>query len=335
MPIPFLLAGAALIAGGYGIKKGIDAKQDFDKAESLNKQARTIFDDAAKSLEDSRQAAQNSMEKLGSLKFKIYEDYLVPFVEAFSKIKHIDFQDQRLQDEFKLTGITNDDILAISKTALDMKQVVGGGITALGAGGLAGLAAYGSVGVLASTAGGTTIASLSGVAATNATLAWLGGGALSAGGLGMAGGTAVLGGIVAGPVLAVGGMMLASKAEEAKQNAYSNLDKARVEAEQMQTAETATNGIEKRFIEISSVLTKISDNFLPLLRGLQQAVANNTDFRTYSTKDRQGIMMSANTAKTLKNILEAPILDSNGALTEISMAIIQGGNKKLEEIRGT
>ncbi len=43
----------------------------------------------------------------------------------------------------------------------------------------------------------------------------------------MALGTAVLGGIVAGPVLAVGGMMMASKAEEAKYSAYENYDKAK------------------------------------------------------------------------------------------------------------
>ena len=48
---------------------------------------------------------------------------------------------------------------------------------------------------------GTAISSLSGVAATNATLAWLGGGTLAAGGLGMAGGAIVLGAIgIAGAV---------------------------------------------------------------------------------------------------------------------------------------
>ena len=61
----------------------------------------------------------------------------------------------------------------------------------------------------------TAIATLNGVALTNATLAWLGGGSLAAGGLGVAGGMAILGGIVAAPVLAIGGMFLSSKAEVA------------------------------------------------------------------------------------------------------------------------
>ena len=50
---------------------------------------------------------------------------------------------------------------------------------------------------------GTAISSLSGVAARNATLAWLGGGTLAAGGLGIAGGAIVLGAIgIAGTVCA-------------------------------------------------------------------------------------------------------------------------------------
>ena len=51
---------------------------------------------------------------------------------------------------------------------------------------------------------GTAISSLSGVAATNATLAWLGGGTLAAGGLGMAGGAIVLGAICIGGAVGAG-----------------------------------------------------------------------------------------------------------------------------------
>lgn len=56
---------------------------------------------------------------------------------------------------------------------------------------------------------GTAIAGLSGVAASNAALALLGGGTLAAGGAGVAGGAAVLAGIVAAPalLLAVGGLV--------------------------------------------------------------------------------------------------------------------------------
>lgn len=68
-----------------------------------------------------------------------------------------------------------------------------GGSTALGA--------WGLVSLIGSASTGTVISSLSGIAATNATLAWFGGGSLATGGAGMAGGFWVLGGIVAAPII--------------------------------------------------------------------------------------------------------------------------------------
>lgn len=332
MPIPFILAGLAVAAGGYGVKKGLDAKKDFNRAEELNNEAKEIYDDACKNLETARKDAQEAMNKLGQLKFDIYKLRLIPFVEAFSKIKNVDFQDKRLQGDLNLSGVTRNDMLMIQKSALDMQQVVGGGVTALGAGGLAGLAAYGGVGLLGTASTGTAIASLGGVAATNATLAWLGGGALSAGGLGMAGGAAVLGGIVAGPVLAVGGMMLASKAEEAKHSAYANRDKARAAAEEMNTAKVTTQGIHRRFDEIHDSLTQLNKYFQPLLTGLRRIVGHNTDYATYSIEDRKGVMMAAALAKTLMNVLEAPLLTQDGALTTASREALLETRKKLLEI---
>jgi hypothetical protein len=329
MPLPLLLAGAAILAGGYGVKKGIDAKSDFNKADSLNNQAKSIYNDATSELESAREKAQRSLTQLGKLKFSMYETKLIPFVEAFKQIKNIDFQDQKLKDEFKLAGISSNDLRAIERSALDMQSVVAGGVTALGAGGLAGLAAYGGVGALASTAGGTAIAGLSGVAATNATLAWLGGGALSAGGFGMAGGAAVLGGIVAGPVLAVGGMMLAAKAEEARHNASSNLSKARAAVEEMKTAAVATAAIQKRFNEIVTVLKELNKHFEPLLEGLQRRVAAGKNYSRYSAVDRTGVMMAAALAKTIKNVLEAPLIDKDGALTAASRTVIAKAKEQL------
>ncbi len=79
------------------------------------------------------------------------------------------------------------------------------GVLSMGFGGVVGgsmaLGAWALVSAIGTASTGTAIGTLSGVAATNATLAWFGGGALAAGGAGMSGGMLVLGGIVAAPII--------------------------------------------------------------------------------------------------------------------------------------
>jgi hypothetical protein len=69
------------------------------------------------------------------------------------------------------------------------------------AGGTLAVGSWALVTALGSASTGVAISGLSGVAATNATLAWFGGGALAAGGAGMAGGAAVLSGLFAIPLV--------------------------------------------------------------------------------------------------------------------------------------
>jgi len=88
----------------------------------------------------------------------------------------------------------------------------------VGAGSLAGgtmaVGAWSLVTLFGSASTGAAISGLSGVAATNATLAWFGGGALAAGGAGMAGGMTVLGGIAAIPLVYIAAKSTRKKAKE-------------------------------------------------------------------------------------------------------------------------
>ena len=68
------------------------------------------------------------------------------------------------------------------------------------------LGTWALIGTFGSASTGTAIATLSGAAASNATLAWLGGGAVAFGGGGMAAGAVVLGGLVVLPALAIMGI---------------------------------------------------------------------------------------------------------------------------------
>ena len=334
MPLPLLIAGAAIAAAGWGVKKGVDAKSDFDDAERINKDAEKMFDDAKRSLERCQKRTQNSLEALGEQKIQLSKSALRPFVRAFQKIKNVDYEEMEGFDE---NLPIQDEILSIEEVTVRMEEVVTGAAGALGSGALAGLAAYGSVGFLGTASTGTAIAGLSGAAATNATLAWLGGGSLAAGGFGMAGGAAVLGGIVAAPVLLVGGLVMASKAEEAKENALSNLFEAKYAVEAMETAEVAANAIGRKASEVQRVLKRLQGHLVEdNLGALQYLVSVNTDWRTYKRSEKELVGRSVSLAMTAKNVAEAHLLEEDGSIKQEISKVLKNAKavlKELDEVR--
>ena len=162
------------------------------------------------------------------------------------------------------------------------------------------MGAYGSVGMLASASTGTAIASLSGVAATNATLAWLGGGALSAGGLGMAGGTAVLGGLVASPAIAITGFVMASKAEEALTKARTYESKVDQAIAQIDSMQVVLKGLQANAKETEIVLNKLTTTFDQCKPGIE----NN---------EPGAFERLVGVGKALKQVLDTPILEQDGS----------------------
>lgn len=327
-----LLVGAAVASGALGAKKGYDATNDFSDAQDINREAQEVLDKAEKNLEQEREATQLELEALGQLKVDIYQGTLTRFVEAFSKIKNVEFDDANLFGDQNLPPVTENELKLVEKSTVEVADVLKGGASSLGSGALAGMAAFGGVGALGTASTGTSIAALSGVAAQNATLAWLGGGSLAVGGYGVAGGTAVLGGVVAGPVLAVGGMMMASKAEEAKENARESLSKAKLNAEEMENAQLASEEIRRRAEEMRSVLRKLDElaghTFIP---SLEKLVEGETDFAKYSDEDQDGLFMTATLVTTLKNVMETTLIGEEGLITKGSRESVKIGKEAAKE----
>lgn len=125
----------------------------------------------------------------------------------------------------------------------------GGAATGAAVGGAAAYATFTGVAMLGTASTGAAISGLSGIAATNATLAVLGGGTLAAAGGGMAAGTILLTSIVAAPtvILFAGGLYLAhrrNKAQEEKLNA------------QLDGAELSLDATQRGFELLADTLTR-------------------------------------------------------------------------------
>lgn len=228
MPLPLILGIAAALAGttgvGLAVKGGInmlDANDKLKAAQKRNEKNKAF-------LEKSNKKACWTMDALGEKEMEVLSGFQ-QFSDLFERIKNRpEFADIKIGH----TSIPKFDGEEIKKASVGASVLVGGlGGAALGTAG--GFAASGAttaaVMALGTASTGTAISSLSGAAATNATLAALGGGSLATGGGGMALGASILGAATLGVGLLVGGLIfsltgssLSNKADKAWNQMISN-----------------------------------------------------------------------------------------------------------------
>ncbi len=329
MPLPFILIAAGAAAAGFGIKKGIDAKEKFDKAEYHNKAAQKEIKEATQTVERQRKDTTRSLEKLGNGKIKIMAGEMNHFVGLFQQIKDIECSDSVGIDELKNFRPGSPALKELSEVTLKASEMMGAAGGSVAAGSALAAGTFGAVGAIGTASTGTAIAGLSGAAATNATLAWLGGGSLAAGGMGMAGGMAVLGGLVAGPALAIGGMFMDSKAEEAYNDALSNREKARKYAEEGKNIVSFLQAVEERAAQIDDLLYDLNRLFRDFNKDMERAIKNHgVNYPSYDAEEKTSVMHAALTAKTIKMIVDTPLLKEDGSMDPAAETALSTGRKE-------
>lgn len=109
MPLPFILAGAAIAAGAFGIKKGLDAKSDMDKAKRVTESANEIGRKAQARLENQQEDTKAAVEGLGRTKIEILSGSVNDFINNFKKIKNINLRETEGIKELKHLNMSQDD----------------------------------------------------------------------------------------------------------------------------------------------------------------------------------------------------------------------------------
>lgn len=349
MPVPFILLGAAAVAGLWGASKGAGAIRDNRRARELYDRAEDLYDAARAELEAARERTAGLLEELGRVKLEAWERQLGRFAALFPQIKEVNVTGAAAA-EFELKEITPAELAEMKQISLSAKEVLTGGAAALGTGALVGVASYGGAVMFAHASTGTAIGALTGAAAKNATLAWFGGGSLAAGGLGMAGGAAVLGGLVAAPVLAVGGFMLSKKAEKNLAEARRNMAEARRAAAEMDAATAVVSRIGEVAAAYTQVITEVEQRMTGALDDLEALIDHRLrtaswwrkklgnwrvlDYRRFTPGEQRTVHVAMLFAQTLKRLLETPLLTPEGAVDERSEALLEelAGSALPEEV---
>lgn len=316
----------------FGAGKTAHAGYDFYTAENLNKSAEELVRQARERMEHENAACQRALEILGEEKSQVLTGSIAQFLDTFQKLKNVEF----------LTEASTEDLTAVNAGELkpaelhSLMEVVGSLVagTAAGAAGgaLAAFGSYGAAQIFACASTGTAISSLSGAAATNATLAFFGGGSLAAGGAGMAGGALVLGGIVAAPALLAMGFIAGSKASQ-------NLEKAKIrKAEALEidqeslTYAAACHGIRKRIYEFYNLLAQLDSRLQPLVYQMEEIVKKEgVDYALFTPASKKVIASAASTVSTISMLLKAPILTEEGTLSDQSETAVEEVSGYLEK----
>lgn len=343
MPIPLVLWGAAALAGAVGIGKGVSASSNNSKAKEYIDDAQYIYDNAKDRLESQQIQTSQDLESLGKTKLYSWSNTIGCFVKIFGNFKNVTFENTPKIDVTFQNQLNDNNLKNMVVASIKAQEVIKGGVGALGAGALAGIASYGGVMMFASASTGTAIASLTGVAATNATLAWLGGGSLAAGGFGMAGGAIALGGIVLGPVLAVAGFLMAAKSEENLAKAKKQYQEAKNAVEKMETIisvlssvsnlcslyedfiksfgeklDYVSNRVQEMYEREYSTQSKGLVNSIKKMLGMKIKV----NYKKLSIQDKQILHIYCLCAQLLNSVLATPLLDKQGNLIESAEATL-------------
>jgi len=285
MPLPLILGIAAAVAAAGGVGTGVHGGVKMKKANDTMNAAKERHEKNAIQFERINLSTSKVMDSLGKQEIEIlasFEDFSSVWEKIHNKPQFNSFKN----DKLKITKYSPEELKGISVGAGVLLGGLGGAAVGTAGGFAAAGATTAAVMALGTASTGTAIATLSGVAATNATLAALGGGAIAAGGGGIAFGTTILGVSTLGVGLLIGGVIFSVSG-----SAVSN--KADAAYDQMLEAEKIIDDICNYLNDLKSTaknyldtLDKVNSRYIEWLGNLKITVNSKADWNDFSSQEK-------------------------------------------------
>ncbi len=288
MPLPFILAGVAIAAAGYGVKKGIDALDADCEADEFIKKAESLKEEAKRKVDNAQSSRNQALVRLGKKKLHVLSHTVSNFLDHFHRLE---------RSRITIEGINMQDIqgqVSDARNLLNQLNTKGiDGDSALGV-----IAGCGGLGVSSFTAGAIM------------------GGGLAASGLA---GMAVVGGLLAAPALAIFGAISADEMEKKRDDAkaYCSQVEAAVKKVDVMIDNLQLQAVRKMADLFTRQITKFDALFFSLS---QDAIAtmkkHHYDTSRYNQKEKDQLSVTVSTLMTLSAFLKVSIMDKHQKLTE-------------------
>ncbi|MGL2358935.1 sortase [Helicobacter pylori] len=302
MPLPFILAGVALAAAGYGVKKGIDALDADCEADEFIKKAESLKEEATKRLESAQSDCKLAFARFGEKKLRVLSRSVSNFLDHFHRLN---------RSRIIIEGINMQDI---QRQVSDARKIT----NQLNANGIDGDSAPG------------VIAGCVGLGASSFTAGAILGGGLAASGLA---GMAVVGGLLAAPALAILGALSADEMEKKRDDAKAYCSQVEAAVKKADVMIDNIQAVRKVVDLFTRQITKFDALFFSLS---QDAIAtmkkHNYDFSHYNQKEQDQLATASSTLKTLGAFLKVPIMDKHQKLNEATQSKLEFMQREMSSL---
>lgn len=327
MPLPLLLGlGVAAI----GIGGHLSAKETNEKAQKLVDEAKGIYDSAKESLEREQARTESALASLGYEKKEVLEGTVQRFLKSYERIKNVELKDTAGLEEIKKFSINPHEALELREMADIYEKALSSGAAGAVTGAAVALAANGTLGIMTgelAAAGSALLAGNIGVATGIA------GGALSFG----AAMTPLA--AIAAPVVLFTGISSSIKADENLEKAQTMYAEAEAAVEKMKISEVLCNAVSERTEMFEKLLKNLDRSFLECTIMLERLVRKKTglfkgkmvDAKKLTQEELELIAVTRSLAGAIKAVLDTPILNADGDLSEGSEEVYRKMQQALPE----
>lgn len=299
------------VSGVQAYQDGMAAKQEKAEADKIKSFIETEN-------ERRRQESNKILDAFGRVRLEALQDTVGKFIIYLDLInKKAKVKEYELLTSIDVTKEQVKELETVSmnaSTALKTLAVSGGSAAAV----VMGVPAIITQFAAAST--GTAIASLHGAAATNAVFAWLGGGSIASGGLGVAGGMAVLGTLTGVAALASAGVVATAYFAKKHTEATQYLAEMKEMKAKMELGWTILENINKRAQELQDVTLQLKER---CIQGLERLADIMIGFDPQNTEHLKTFQQAAILIKSMSELAQVPVMDEEGNVSEMS-GIVKG-----------
>lgn len=308
--VPIVLGGLSLVTGAYGVSKVHEGLSGLATAEKMCEDARKQFERRFKVLDRSRKETDSDLKRLDKERDELRAETVRRFRIFLLRLqKRIRQRVGEHGSRFPAGSDLEEWLEQFRPDSLEAAEL----FQALTSGATTGMAAGNAASYLAAQFGvastGAAISGLSGAAAESATLAWLGGGSLAAGGGGMALGSIILGGITVAPALLLGGLTVAGQGEKALTKAEEYVSQARYETAKVDSQIEFLSRVRRRIEEVREVMLALNGRALRLLDELDP-----DEFDPDDARDAGRFAILDGLVKALQRIAKIPVLNPDGEM---------------------